>query len=103
MEILVNTLGLEGARRFLTQSLPLIQQRNRELRESLAQGDWVQAAKLAHSIKGTINLYGSASLIEALENIVNQNTSHIYDDEFLQKLQAEQQEAESAVVRFLSQ
>ncbi len=103
MDLLVNALGMESAKRFLTQSFPLIRQRNQNLRECLANRDWEQAAKLAHSIKGTVNLYGSPSLIALLENIIKQQVDNIYSDKFLCQLQDEQQKAEEAVTNFLSQ
>lgn len=102
MKFLIETLGVEGAKRFLKHSIPLIQQRHLALRESLSQGNWELASKQAHSIKGTINLYGHPALTECLENIIAKNISLISSKNFLSLLQTEQQQAEFNVHRFLS-
>lgn len=103
MKILIDALGIEGARRFLEHSLPLVRQRNLDLLESLVSGNWEQAAKQAHSIKGTANLYAHPALIECLENIIHKNLTHILSKEFTTLLQTEQRQAELSILAFLSE
>ncbi len=78
MKILLETLGPEAARRFLTFALPQLEIRSRELLDNLRVGDYEAAANCAHRLKGTVHLYTSPELQDMLHQIViHDHTSSI--------------------------
>lgn len=57
MKTLLETLGPEAARRFLTFALPQLEIRSQELLDNLRAGNYEAAANCAHKLKGTVHLY----------------------------------------------
>jgi HPt (histidine-containing phosphotransfer) domain-containing protein len=102
MKILLDTLGEEGTKRFLTFALPHIQQRNKALLACLMAQDWQQAAAHAHSIKGTVNLYGSNCLLEQLEKIIQYRQESIDIDQLMTTLTNVLETAEIEISQYLS-
>ncbi len=102
MKILIDSLGEEGAKGFLKFSLPHIQQRNQALLACLAAHDWQQAATQAHSIKGTVNLYGSADLLVCLDKIIQQDKDHTHAPQFMVSLKQELVATETEITAYLS-
>lgn len=102
MKILLDTLGEEGTKRFLTFALPHIQQRNKILLDCLMTQDWQQAAVHAHSIKGTINLYGSDCLREHLEKIIQYRQKLPDKDQLMSTLTRELAKTEIEISDYLS-
>jgi hypothetical protein len=102
MKILTDSLGEEGAKRFLEFSLPHIQQRNSALLACLSVQDWQQAAAQAHSIKGTVNLYGSPDLLEHLDKIIRKDIEHIHTPHFTDSLKQQLSTTEEEIINYLS-
>lgn len=102
MKILVETLGEEAARNFLQFALPKVTERSEELIKSIEAQNWEDAATQAHRFKGTVMLYGSSSLLQKLQNIINKNKDHIKNENFIQELKAELDQTQNSIKTFLA-
>jgi hypothetical protein len=102
MDILLESLGEEGAKQFLHASLPHIQQYHANLLAAMSAQDWTAAAACAHLLKGTATLYATQELISLLQKIINKDHETISSIQFLEILQASTQATEIKIKSYLS-
>ncbi|HRJ54273.1 MAG TPA: hypothetical protein PLE99_16050 [Candidatus Thiothrix moscowensis] len=102
MNALLETLGEEGTRRFLTFVLPQFEERSTELLAHLRSGNWQAAATCAHRLKGTIHLYASADLLDDLYKIKSDHNAALQNENFLQGLEQKLTHAHQEIRIFLS-
>ncbi|MBJ6611716.1 MAG: hypothetical protein JG718_15260 [Candidatus Thiothrix moscowensis] len=102
MQTLLETIGEEGARRFLTFALPHFEERSAELLAHLRSGNWQAAATCAHRLKGTIHLYASADLLDDLYKIKADGNDAVQNDVFLLEIEQKLINSHREIKAFLS-
>ncbi len=103
MDILTETLGEAGVKKFLAYSLPHIKQRNIKLLENLTTRNWELAAQHAHIIKGTANLYATDELLILLDKISRQISDDIANEQTFARLCFLLQQCEEKISNYLSE
>lgn len=102
MKTLLETLGPEATLRFLTAALPQLEQRSEELLTNLRTGNWQEAARCAHRLKGTIHLYDSPGLQEQLQQLTSNDTTAYKCDYFLTEIEAKLTNTKDKIKLFIS-
>ncbi|MBU0656964.1 MAG: Hpt domain-containing protein [Gammaproteobacteria bacterium] len=102
MKTLLETLGPEATLRFLTVALPQFEQRSEELLTNLRTGNWQEAARCAHRLKGTIHLYDSPELQEQLQQLTANDTDTYINDHFLPEIEEKLTKTKDKIRSFIS-
>ncbi len=101
LNILVNKIGETPAKRFLALAQPQLKQDHQELLNYLNSNDWEQAARKAHYLKATANLYASQPLLDAYALILQKKSALAQDPLFIETLQQELERVEENIQCFL--
>lgn len=96
-------LGLKDTIELLEVALPLIAQRSEELHQHLSSQDWDAAAKIAHRMLSSANLYSSKDFIKHLKLIHEKNIDVISTRAFQQLLQDEFNSVHRSVAAWLDE
>lgn len=97
LDTLIETLGTDGAQRFLAFALPQIRQTRHELLNCLREQDWEAAAAIVHRFRATAHLYSTTALQECLATILARETTSLLQPSFLSGLEEEFQRIENSI------
>lgn len=89
LNALAGRLGLGDTIELLELALPLIAEREQEIRQSLLAGDWSEAARCAHKTMSSVRLYGTHKLELLLRQVQSAGQGQMDVPAFQQELSAE--------------